>query len=130
MAYKGVKYIVATGLLFLGAVFLLVYLYNTPNPVAQGPVASLSKGETLFNKRCMGCHGMKGSGTETGPPLVHRIYHPGHHSDMAFYLAMERGVRAHHWGFGDMPRIDGVTKEETDLIISYVRHLQKEAGIF
>lgn len=45
-------------------------------------------------------------------------------------MAAERGVRAHHWGFGDMPGIEGVKKEDVAMIISYVRELQKKAGIF
>ena len=89
-----------------------------------------SRGEVIFNKYCVQCHGAKGAGTDKGPPLVHKIYHPGHHADITFYLAADRGVKAHHWGFGDMPRVEGVKKEEVAMIISYVRQLQKEAGIF
>ena len=89
-----------------------------------------SSGEVIFNKFCAQCHGAKGAGTDKGPPLVHKIYHPCHHADITFYLAADRGVKAHHWGFGDMPRIEGVKKEDVAMIISYVRQLQKEAGIF
>ena len=89
-----------------------------------------SRGEVIFNKYCVQCHGAKGAGTDKGPPLVHKIYHPGHHADITFYIAAERGVRAHHWGFGDMPRVEGVKKEDVAMIISYIRQLQKEAGIF
>ncbi len=92
---------------------------------------ALSKGEALFNANCAKCHGVKGVGTDKGPPLVHRIYHPNHHADLSFRWAIEKGVRAHHWGFGDMPRVEGVkSPEEIELIIRYVRSIQKEAGIF
>ena len=37
------------------------------------------------------------------PPLVHKLYEPGHHSDMAFIMAAKNGVRSHHWRFGNMP---------------------------
>jgi hypothetical protein len=45
-------------------------------------------------------------------------------------IEMKRGIKAHHWEFGDMPRVEGVKKEDVAMIISYVRQLQKEAGIF
>ena len=88
------------------------------------------EGEALFNQSCSGCHGMVGSGTTQGPPLVHQIYEPNHHSDPAFYLAVERGVRAHHWGFGDMQPMPGVDRDHVALMIGYMRWLQREAGIY
>ncbi len=69
-------------------------------------------------------------GTDKGPPFIHNIYHPNHHSDLSFHWAVERGVAAHHWMFGDMPPVKGLSPEDTGLIIKYVRKLQKEAGIF
>lgn len=91
---------------------------------------TFAKGTALFNANCSKCHGVRGTGTDKGPPLVHRIYHPNHHSDLSFHWAVERGVTAHHWGFGNMPPIKGLTRQDVDLIINYVRNLQKEAGIF
>jgi hypothetical protein len=40
------------------------------------------------------------------------------------------GVKAHHWEFGNMPKIEGVTPEDVDQIVKYVRWLQTQAGIF
>ncbi len=91
--------------------------------------ADLEEGERLFNQFCAGCHGQRGAGTEQGPPLVHRIYEPGHHGDYAFVRAVTTGVRAHHWSFGDMPPVEGVEPEQIIRIIGYVRRLQREAGI-
>ena len=45
-------------------------------------------------------------------------------------LAARRGVRAHHWGFGDMPPVEGVTDADIAAIIAYVRTLQKANGVF
>lgn len=89
----------------------------------------LLTGERAYDARCATCHGLHGMGTEQGPPLVHRIYEPAHHSDAAFHLAVTRGVRAHHWGFGDMPPVADVTASEVAAIVSYVRWLQRRAGI-
>jgi mono/diheme cytochrome c family protein len=87
-------------------------------------------GEALFNTHCSKCHGPVARGTEKGPPLLHKIYEPNHHSDFSFRRAVEMGVRAHHWRFGDMPKVEGVTPEETGLIIKYIRQIQQEAGIY
>ena len=90
----------------------------------------LTKGEELFNNNCARCHGQQGSGTDHGPPLVHKIYEPSHHADFAFQRAAAQGVRAHHWKFGNMPKIEGVTPPDVTEIIRYVRWLQQQAGIF
>ena len=91
---------------------------------------SLLAGRAVFVTYCVECHGEAATGNEKGPPLVHRVYHPGHHADPAFYLAPLQGVRAHHWGFGDMPPVEGITREEVGTIVAYVRWLQRKAGIF
>jgi mono/diheme cytochrome c family protein len=92
--------------------------------------ARLVAGETAFNANCAACHGDRALGTTQGPPLVHIYYEPNHHADIAFHLAVERGVRAHHWSFGDMPPVPGVERSEVEAIIAYVRFLQREGGIF
>jgi hypothetical protein len=44
-------------------------------------------------------------------------------------IAAERGVRSHHWKFGDMPPIEGLTQGDVKMIATYVRELQRENGI-
>lgn len=88
-----------------------------------------SAGKEAFDAVCATCHGANGAGTEKGPPLVHNIYNPGHHGDAAFYLAAKRGVRQHHWSFGDMPPQPHVSDEEIAGIVQYVRELQQANGI-
>lgn len=88
------------------------------------------EGEALFARNCADCHGADAAGREGfGPPLVHKIYEPGHHGDGAFFLAAARGVRAHHWTFGDMPPVETVTETEVAKIVAYVRALQRANGI-
>jgi mono/diheme cytochrome c family protein len=91
---------------------------------------ALAKGEALFTANCSVCHGIGARGTKQGPPFLDKIYEPNHHADIAFYRAAELGVRAHHWKFGDMPKIPGVTRDDLTQIIAYIRWLQKQAGIF
>ncbi len=98
--------------------------------VQQSIPPELSEGETKFNSFCQPCHGPQGQGTNQGPPLVHKIYEPSHHADMAFQRAAAHGVRAHHWKFGNMPKIEGATPEDVTKIIGYIRWLQRQAGIF
>jgi hypothetical protein len=57
------------------------------------------------------------------------IYEPGHHGDESFQRAAAQGVRAHHWRFGNMPPVEGVTRSDVKMIISYVRDLQRATGI-
>lgn len=87
-------------------------------------------GMNKFRSLCSGCHGKWGDGTEQGPPLLHAFYLPTHHSDDAFYRAAREGVRAHHWTFGDMPKVEGATRKDVDKIIPFIRWLQKENGIY
>lgn len=87
-------------------------------------------GEERFNALCARCHGTAGRGTNVGPPLVHKIYEPSHHADFAFMRAAMQGVRAHHWKFGNMPKISEATSEDVTTIILYVRWLQRQAGIY
>ncbi len=87
------------------------------------------KGEKAFAANCASCHGQNAAGGDGGPPLVHKIYNPGHHADGAFSLALQRGVTQHHWRFGNMPPQPQVSASDTKAIIGYVRELQVANGI-
>lgn len=87
-------------------------------------------GKNAFDAVCAACHGQDAAGkVGFGPPLVHKIYEPSHHGDISFVLAVQNGVRAHHWRFGDMPAQDGLTKADVAGIVTYVRELQRTNGI-
>ena len=88
------------------------------------------KGAALFAASCALCHGERGVGTQTGPPLVHRTYEPGHHSDDSFRSAMKNGVASHHWNFGNMPARPELSDGDIEDIIAYVRAIQREADIY
>lgn len=105
-----------------------------PGMVAVTLPATLSdkaaRGAAVFAARCASCHGDKADGREgAGPPLIHKIYEPSHHGDMSFFLAVENGVRSHHWRFGNMAPVDGVTRAEIGAMIAYVREVQRANGI-
>lgn len=87
-------------------------------------------GKQAFDKNCASCHGNNAAGQEgKAPPLVHRIYEPNHHGDISFIRAVKNGVHAHHWPFGNMPPVGGITEVEIQNIIIYVRELQRANGI-
>ena len=104
---------------------------SQPKPAVGGGTvpAELEAGEAKFNAHCSACHGPQATGTRQGPPLVHKIYEPNHHGDAAFFRAAEFGVKAHHWEFGNMPKIEGVSPADVEQIIRYIRWLQRQAGI-
>jgi mono/diheme cytochrome c family protein len=95
-----------------------------------GPIpAGLAEGERLFNDNCARCHGARAAGTDAGPPLVHVIYEPNHHADIAFQRAVALGVPAPHCCLGNMPPVPGVDEVAVERITAYVRWLQRAAGI-
>jgi mono/diheme cytochrome c family protein len=102
---------------------------QTPGIGSTAPV-EFREGEQKFTTHCSRCHGVGGVGTNQGPTFLHKVYEPNHHGDVAFQRAAANGVKAHHWQFGDMPKIDAVKPEDVDDIVKYVRWLQKQAGIF
>lgn len=100
-----------------------------PTPPGTPLPSRFIAGESLFNTHCAGCHGVSAVGTDQGPSLLWRIYVPSHHSDESFYLAVQQGVRAHHWRFGNMPPIPEVSRDEVTQMVGYVRWLQQQAGV-
>jgi len=115
--------------LLLGATPACSQNETAPKGVGTAP-AEFQSGEQKFAAKCSACHGAGGVGTNQGPPLVHKIYEPNHHGDEAFQRVAVNGVKAHHWQFGNMPKIEGVTQDDVEQIVKYVRWLQKQAGIF
>lgn len=102
--------------------------WQVPKP-SPGLMANPAVGKKLFETHCTGCHGAALQGSDKGPPLLHRIYEPSHHADIAFQLAVKNGVRAHHWQFGDMAPVPQVTPDDVAHITGYVRAEQRKAGI-
>ena len=117
----------------------------TPVPGAQPPAATPAqvefrippadfpadpvRGRELFQNHCIQCHGAEARGTDQGPPLIHRIYEPSHHADLAFYRAIALGVHQHHWEFGDMAPVPALDGEDAAHIIAWIRAEQRAAGI-
>ena len=134
------------GLLLGGAAVLVVVLavvlwpQDVPDPAPASAMVEVkvpelsdlaAEGRTAFDALCASCHGENAAGRQgIAPPLVHVVYEPGHHADGAFLLAATRGVRQHHWTFGDMPPVPEASPQDVAAIIAYVRELQRANGIF
>ena len=100
------------------------------NPKEPKMTQRLNLGKFNYDNYCGSCHGKTGGGSEKGPTFISRIYHPSHHGDKAFYIAAKRGVRAHHWPFGDMKPVKGISDDQITLIVEYVRAIQQANGLF
>ena len=115
----------SAGRLFAGVIVVTVALL-----AMIGCDGGTPTGEEIFNANCSACHGLGAVGTDVGPPLVHDFYHPGHHSDVSIRSAVRVGVKQHHWFFGDMPPVAGVSPGDVEKIVCYIRETQRSNGIF
>lgn len=125
------------GLVLVGG--YIFFQHQTPNQSSGDALAKVKVptlvgvaliGEETFNANCASCHGKNAAGIDgIAPPLVHKIYEPSHHGDMAFVLAAKQGVRQHHWTFGNMPAMPDISDQQISNIITYVRTLQRANGI-
>ena len=136
------KKLISTKLWFYGFIAVMVlgggllFLQSKPStntahlevivPELQGDEI---RGRELFHAKCASCHGENAAGSEKGPPFVHKVYQSDHHVDASFYYAVQRGVQAHHWPYGNMPPVEGVSDDQIAAIVSYVRKVQRVNGM-
>ena len=88
----------------------------------------LTQGAEVYAQSCASCHGADLRGTNQGPSHLSIVYEPNHHPDDAFRSAIANGAPQHHWTFGDMPPVDGLTDDDVDAVIAYVRSEQQRLG--
>ena len=101
---------------------------QVPKP-SPGLMPNPAKGQRLYEKNCADCHGNDLKGSNKGPPFLHKVYEPSHHGDPAFQLAVRSGSRAHHWHFGDLPAVPGLTPDDVAHITAYIRMRQRRIDI-
>jgi len=88
----------------------------------------VAEGEVLYQSSCSVCHGSDLRGTAIGPSHLSVIYNPDHHGDGSFAAAVVTGVSAHHWNFGDMPPVVGITEADFNRIMAFIRENQRVEG--
>jgi mono/diheme cytochrome c family protein len=116
-------------ILLATALLLPVLTVNAATEQSLLPVQGTPEGEALYQTSCASCHGTDLRGTSKGPSHLSVIYEPGHHGDDAFRSAIANGSPQHHWPFGDMPPVEGLSSTEVDAIIAYVRDVQQREGL-
>ena len=85
-------------------------------------------GAAAYQQYCAQCHGVDLRGTDQGPSQLSIIYEPGHHGDYSFRAAIRDGSPEHHWWFGDMPPVEGISDSEIEAVIMFVRAEQERLG--
>lgn len=115
-----------------GVIFVFVSVQTGPAISAEDIEIpfNLAKGQLLYEKYCSSCHGPDLNGSDKGPPLLHPFYKPSHHNDKTFYRAALKGVKQHHWNFGDMPPVEGMTRGKMDRVVPYLRYYQRQKKLF
>lgn len=113
----------------LGIAGLLSACSESSPPSASGDGAGqVDRGAEVYATSCASCHGAELGGTEKGPPHLSVIYEPNHHGDDSFRSAIANGAPQHHWEYGDMPAVDGLTDEDVEDVIAFVRAEQQRQG--
>jgi mono/diheme cytochrome c family protein len=88
----------------------------------------VAAGADLYAANCAECHGSDLRGTDKGPSHLSEVYVPGHHADGAFQVAVLAGSPQHHWRFGPMPPVEGLSESDVDAIVAFVRDRQRTEG--
>ncbi|MBL6432163.1 MAG: cytochrome c [Alphaproteobacteria bacterium] len=88
-----------------------------------------AEGAEIFSANCASCHGANAEGRAGRAAAGACDLRTGHHADGAFFLAVAQRVRQHHWTFGNMSPVAGVSPDEIARIVAYVRTLQRANGI-
>ncbi len=91
-------------------------------------VSSASLGAKVYAASCASCHGADLRGTDKGPSHLSIVYEPNHHGDDSFRSAIANGAAQHHWNFGDMPAVEGLSDADVDAVIGYIRAEQQRQG--
>ncbi len=96
---------------------------------AAAPIdPEFAAGARVYAERCASCHGADLRGTDKGPSHLSIVYEPGHHSDDSFRQAIAVGTPQHHWPFGDMQPVEGLTDQEVEDVIAFIRSEQERLG--
>lgn len=92
------------------------------------PAGDVQAGAVVYQQNCASCHGAELQGTNSGPSHLSIFYEPNHHPDQAFRSAIANGAAQHHWAFGSMPPVPGMTESEIEAVIAFVRSEQVRQG--
>jgi len=121
---------IVLGLISFSATISVANDFDGHINVQLEPLTQRAKiGQQVFNDNCAVCHGQNASGTRIGPPLIHKIYNPGHHNNASFSRAVTKGVQQHHWPYGNMPAQKHVGFSDLSNILAFIREVQQTNGV-
>jgi mono/diheme cytochrome c family protein len=86
------------------------------------------QGAEVYASSCASCHGADLRGTEKGPSQLSIVYEPNHHGDDSYRSAIANGAPQHHWSFGDMAPVEGLSDDDVEAVIAYIRSEQQRQG--
>lgn len=96
-------------------------------PAVEGG-ETVERGAQVYASSCASCHGADLRGTEKGPSHLSIVYEPNHHGDDSFRSAIANGTPQHHWAFGDMEPVAGLSDADVEAVIAFVRFEQERQG--
>ena len=88
----------------------------------------VGRGAEVYAESCASCHGADLRGTDKGPSHLSIVYEPNHHTDDSFRNAIANGAPQHHWSFGDMEPVEGLSDDDVEAVIAFVRAEQERQG--
>lgn len=98
-------------------------------PEAAESVIDGDIGAEVYANNCASCHGANLEGTDKGPSQLSIVYEPNHHTDESYRAAIANGAPQHHWDFGDMPPVEGLTTDQVEAVIDFIRSEQERQGL-
>ncbi len=124
------KRLTAVGLVVLIGISMALALLGDSTPLDLDAIDTTGvDGALVFANSCAVCHGRGLRGTSSGPPLLDARYRPGLHADEGFVTTIRLGVRQHHWQFGNMRPVEGLTDAQIAAVIQFIREEQRAVGI-
>ena len=90
--------------------------------------SQVERGAEVYAESCASCHGADLRGTDKGPSHLSIVYEPNHHTDDSFRNAIANGAPQHHWSFGDMEPVEGLSDDDVEAVIAFVRAEQERQG--
>jgi len=112
----------------LKVAFSTIALSSLSGACSSTEPSGTADGASVYTQNCASCHGTDLRGTDRGPSQLSIVYEPNHHSDDAYRAAIRNGAPQHHWTFGNMPAIQGITDDEIELVIEFIREQQETFG--
>ena len=98
------------------------------NSTGASDASLIARGTEVYEQSCASCHGADLRGTDKGPSHLSNVYEPNHHTDDSFRSAIANGTPQHHWPFGDMPPVEGLSDDDVEAVIAFIRAEQERLG--